>query len=213
LIGTISAPVSSHCIAVTPSDVDVALSAKVLNRALAQERWAQARLAAHAGTTTAVKIGRARAMYTIAGDGTLIAAEENSVPTLTLTIAPFDLPALLAQPGRWNELVVAEGDAGLASTLADLALTLPWLVEGALSRWFGPIVGTRMADAGRAMLTLPGYAAKRAGESVVRYVSDDAGLLAEPRDFRGLASDTAALAERVEALAARIAALDDTRQP
>jgi hypothetical protein len=36
---------------------------------------------------------------------------------LTLTISPFAVPAFVADPKRWDELVGAEGDAALAATL------------------------------------------------------------------------------------------------
>jgi ubiquinone biosynthesis accessory factor UbiJ len=181
----------------------------VINGALAREPWARTRLAAHAGTMFAVAVGSATTSYSIASDGTLLPGA--GTPTLTLTIAPSSMPALLAQPGRWNELVSTEGDAGLASTLADLALTLPWLIESMFAQLFGPIIGTRIADATRTMVTMPGYAAKRVGESVARYINDETRLAANTQDVRALAADAVALNERVDALTARIAALAASR--
>lgn len=187
----------------------MSLAAALFNRSLAREPWAQARLAAHAGATFAVVVGPATAIYTIAADGTVAKAD---VPaTLTLTVSPLNVPALLAQPGRWSELVTATGDAGLASTLSDLTLTLPWLIESAFARVLGPVVGSRVADSARSLLTMPEYAAGRVGASVTRYVTDESRLVANKQDFRTLADDAASLADRVDALDARIAALNAAR--
>jgi ubiquinone biosynthesis protein UbiJ len=91
--------------------------------------------------------------------------------------------------------------------LKALARTLPWFVEQAFAQALGPIVGQRLADAGRRLLALPEYAATRIGESVSSYARDEAGLLAHGADMRRLALDVAELAARTDALAARLDAL------
>jgi ubiquinone biosynthesis protein UbiJ len=124
-----------------------------------------------------------------------------------LTISPLRLPALLAQPERWNELVAAEGDPALHATLAELALTLPWFVEEVCTRAFGRVAGQQVADIGRRLLALPGYAAERFGESFASYVGEEARLAVSKGESRTFAAEIAALAARVDALAARIDAL------
>jgi ubiquinone biosynthesis protein UbiJ len=177
-------------------------AASFANRALAREDWARERLAAHAGRKLRVVAGPAALTLAIDADGGFADTEE--APDLTLTVPALRLPALLARPERWNELVVAAGDAGLASTIAELAQTLPWFVERSLARLFGPIVGARLADAGRRLLALPGYAAERAGSSFASYASDEAGLVTGTRTGSEFAAEVAALAARVDALGERI---------
>ncbi|MGH8852444.1 MAG: ubiquinone biosynthesis accessory factor UbiJ [Casimicrobiaceae bacterium] len=177
-------------------------AATLANRALEREDWARERLSGHAGRTLRVVAGPADLTLSVDVDGRF--AEAQAAPDLTLTISPLRLPALLARPGRWHELVEADGDAALASTIAELAQTLPWFVERAFSRAFGPIVGVELADAGRRLLALPGYAAERAGASLASYARDEADLAIGSGAVRDFATQVAALAERVATLGERV---------
>jgi ubiquinone biosynthesis protein UbiJ len=177
-------------------------AASFANRALAREDWARERLAAHAGRKFRVVAGPAALTLAINADGSFSDTEE--APDLTLTVPTLRVPALMAHPERWTELVVASGDASLAATIAELAQTLPWFVERALARVFGPIVGAQLAEAGRRLLALPGYAAERASSSFASYASDEAGLVTGARAGSEFAAEVAALAARVDALGERI---------
>lgn len=180
----------------------------IANRALERERWVRARLVSHAGRTVWVEIGPARQAFAIDAGGWL--QESRAAADLKLTILPSQLPSLLAQPERWDELVAAEGDAGLAATLRELALSLPWFVEDIFARAFGRVGGQGLADLGRRVLALPGYAAQRFGASVASYVGEEAHLTVGAAEARSVASEIAALAAQVDALAHRIAVLDAT---
>jgi ubiquinone biosynthesis accessory factor UbiJ len=181
------------------------VSAEIVNRTLDREPWARERLAAHAGRTVRLVVGPARITYGIDNHGRL--QEAVAAPDLTLTIAPLRLPGLLAQPSRWQQVVVADGDAGLAATLAELALTLPMFVEQAFARALGPIIGQQCASAGRRLLSMPEYAAERFGSSVAHYVAEETGGAVRASEARAFAADVSALAADVEALSARIDAL------
>lgn len=183
----------------------------IANRALERERWAREKLAVHAGRVVRVNIGPAREAFAVDADGRL--EETNAAPDLRLTISPLRLPALLAQPERWGELVVAEGDAALAATLSELALTLPWFVEALFAKAFGPVVGQRIADIGRRLLAFPDYAARRFGDSVTSYIGEETQLAAGVAEARIVASEIATFAVRVDALAVRIDALGDLTAP
>ena len=182
-----------------PLDLDLA------NRLLERESWAREKLAAHASRTVRLDIGPVTRVFTIDADGWL--REGEPVPNLTLTISPLQLPALLAQPERWNQLVAAEGDASLAATLAELALTLPWFVEELFARAFGRAAGQQLADIGRRLLRLPGYAAERFGDSVANYVGEEARLAVTGAEAKDFAAEIAVLAKRVDALGERIESL------
>lgn len=177
-------------------------AAALANRALEREDWARERLAAHAGRTLSIVAGPATVTLAVDAEGSF--ADAQSAPDLTLTISPLRLPALLARPERWNELVDADGDAALAATIGELAQTLPWFVERAFARAFGPIVGVELADAGRRLLALPGYAAERAGASLASYATDEADVAIGAGAARDFAAQVAALAERVDALGERV---------
>ncbi len=178
----------------------------IANRALERERWARDRLAGHAGRTVRVQIGPTLQAFVIDGDGRLHDSE--AAPDLRLGISPLQLPTLLSQPGRWGELVTAEGDAALAATLSELALTLPWVAEALLARVFGPVAGQGLADLGRRLLAFPDYAAQRFGDSFTSYVGDEARIVAGAAEARVVANEIAALCARVDALARRIDRLD-----
>ena len=177
-------------------------AAAFANRALAREDWARERLAAHAGRKIRIVAGPAALTLAIETDGSFTDTAE--APDLTLTIPALRWPALMARPERWNELVVAAGDASLASTIGELAQTLPWFIERSFARLFGPIVGAQLAEAGRRLLTLPGYAAERAGSSFASYAGEEAGLVTGARVSTEFAAEVAALAARVDALADRV---------
>lgn len=177
-------------------------AADIANRALEQKRWAREKLAGHAGRAVRIAVGPVSQAFAIDADGRL--HDSHAAPDLKLAVSPFRLPALLAQPERWGQLVVAEGDAALAATLSELALTLPWFVEEVFAKALGPVVGQRLAEIGRRLLALPDYAAQRIGDSVKSYVGDEAQLVAGAAEARVVASEIAALAARVDALALRI---------
>jgi len=144
----------------------------------------------------------------IDASGLIDAEPAPGAPDLRLSISPLTLPAFLAAPSRWDEFVVAEGDAEVAATFKDLALTLPWFVEQAFSSVLGPAIGQRAADAGRRLLGFPEYVSERLGDSVASYARDEAGLLARGDEARVFAAEAAKLATRVDALADRIEALE-----
>jgi ubiquinone biosynthesis protein UbiJ len=183
-------------------------AAELVNRTLNRESWARDKLVSHAGRVFGVVVGPARVAYAIDDDGRL--RHSDAAPDLTLTVSPLRLPALLAQPDRWQELVAADGDAALAATLAELALTFPMLVEQAFARVLGPIAGQQVADAGRRLLAMPDYIAERVGTSFARYVSDEAEVVVRGSEARAFAAEVAALAERADALSARIDTLAGT---
>ncbi len=168
------------------------------NRVLEREDWARERLSAHAGRTVRMICGPIQSSLAITPGGMLMAGHDN--PDLTLTVSPLHLPTLLANPERWNDLVAADGDATLATTLADLSRTLPWFVEQAFASVLGPVVGTRLADAGRAMLALPEHAARSFGTSLSSYVHDEARVGVSAAEAAEFGAAVAAIAARVDAL-------------
>jgi ubiquinone biosynthesis protein UbiJ len=182
----------------------MSIAENAINRALERESWARDKLAAHAGRSVRLRAGPIERTLAIDAEGRLSAAE--GAPDLTLTISPLRLPALLAAPERWNELVVSEGDAALGATLRELALTLPWFVEQTLAKALGPIAGQQIADTGRRLLALPEYAAQRFGDSFGRYIAGETRFAVGAAEARAFATEVSALAARVDALAARIEA-------
>jgi ubiquinone biosynthesis accessory factor UbiJ len=181
------------------------------NRVLEREHWARERLSAHAGRTLRMICGPLATTLTIAPSGMLTATHDAA--DLTLSISPLRVPALLARPERWSELVAANGDADLAATLADLTQTLPWLVEQAFASALGPVIGTRVSDAGRALMELPEHAAQSFSASLTSYVRDEAAPGISASRLADFGAEVAAIATRVDALAARLDQAGDKKKP
>jgi len=178
------------------------LTLDLANRLLERESWAREKLAAHVSRTVRIDVGPVSRAFAIDADGWL--REGDAAPDLSLTISPLRLPALLAQPARWSELVTSEGDPALAATLAELALALPWFVEELFAKAFGRAAGQQLADIGRRLLTLPDYAADRFAVSVADYIGEEARFAVSAVEADDFAAEIAALAARVDALAERI---------
>lgn len=186
----------------------MALPAAVANRVLERDTWAQTCLAAHGGSVFAVVVGPVTTRMRIDASGKIETAPSSGhAPDLTLTLSPLMVPSYLAEPARWDEFVVADGDPALAATLKGLAETLPWFVERALAEALGPILGQRIADTGRRLLAFPGYATARIGESVVSFGRDEAKFAADATEGRSFGAEVAATATGVDALALRFDAL------
>jgi len=180
----------------------------IANRMLEREAWARQRLATHAGRVFVVAVGPASSALSIDETGQLASGlSAERAPDLTLRVSPPDLPAFLADPARWDRYVEADGDAALATTLKDLAPTLPWLIEQGFAKMLGPVIGQRVADAGRRLLAFPEYAAAQVNDSITSYAREQSGLLATGDEGKEFAAQVSELASRVEALAARVDAL------
>lgn len=189
----------------------MSLAARTLNRWLRGEPWARERLAAHGGRSFSIEVGPSRSGFVIAADGMVVDAPAAAPADLHLTVSPLAAPGLLAEPSRWDELVAAEGDPALAGTLRDLAATLPWVVEAAFAQVLGPVVGKRVADAGKTALGVPRHVAERLIAGAGSYARDEAELLAHPVRLRELAAGIEDLSARVAALDSRIAGLEGTQ--
>ena len=184
--------------------------ARLANRFLAEQDWAREKLAPMAGRAFSLAVGPLSASWSI-GDGGTIVAASGVTPDLKLRLSPLSVPAFLADPTRWSELVQEEGDAELGGVLKEVARTLPWFVEETFAKALGPVVGQRLADAGRRMLAFPEYAAQKLSDSAGSYARDEAGLLARGVDARRLRDEIDEVASRVDALAKRIEALSPVR--
>lgn len=190
------------------------LSRRLANRLLGDEEWAREKLRVHAGRAFSMTSGPVSTAYVVRTDGTLDALSGSAQrPDAELRISPFDVPQLLADPARFDALVTATGDAQFIATLRELSLTLPWFVERGFAKAFGPVVGQRLADAGRALLGFPEYAGTRLTDSVTSYARDEVGVLTRGEELRNFATEAAELSARVDSLAERIERLSATLAP
>ncbi len=183
-------------------------AAALANRVFERQAWAQERLAGHAGRVFVVAVGPLSTALRLEASGRLATTTlAGLVPDLTLTLSPIGVSSFLANPSRWPEFIVESGDPALAATLKDLAQTLPWFAEQTFAQALGPIVGQRVADAGRRLLAFPEVAAQRLGASVASFACDETALVVGASQFADFAQRAAELAASVDALTSRIDAL------
>lgn len=187
------------------TDPASALGRAVANHVLAREEWAREQLTAFAGRVVTVATGPVVATFRVGAGGMLEAVHgAGAAPDLELNLSPLDAPAFLAAPADFDRYVTCKGDAAFAAVIKELAATLPWFVERSFAGAFGPIVGQRLADAGRRLLAFPGHAGGRLAATAASYARDEAGLLARGDEGRTFAEQNAALASRVDALGERV---------
>ena len=187
--------------------------AGIANRMLADQSWARDKLASVAGRVFSLTVGPLTARWRVEVDGRVAAAPRDASVDLRLSMSPLSVPAFLADPTRWNSLVREDGDAELGGVLKDLARTMPWFVEETFGKALGPVLGQRVADAGRRLLAFPEYAADRLAQSVGSYARDEAGLMVTGRDFRSWQQGIDEVAARIDALAQRVDALAPRVRP
>ncbi len=143
------------------------LLASGLNRLFAQSPGACDLLAKQAGRTLALDMVFFRAQLQVENGGTLHAAPE--MPAEATIFLPPDVLARLPIQGKAALSVLqSEGDAELISAFNDALQQMDLNAEAELSRVFGPIVGFRLAEAGRAF----GDWAKQATEDTVRAIAE-----------------------------------------
>ncbi len=79
------------------------------NRVLEREPWARERLAPFAGRSFVLRVGPAVAGFRIDEHGLLETAPlAGATPDLALALSPFNVPAFLADPKRWNEFITED---------------------------------------------------------------------------------------------------------
>jgi ubiquinone biosynthesis protein UbiJ len=178
----------------------------VLNRLLAAEPSARARLAPFAGDTLELRAPPLPTLRLRILEGGTVEAGGGD-PALSMTLKP----ELLAALGRGEEhalrAVDVRGDARLASEVLLLARHLRWDVEEALARVIGDVAAHRLAEAGRAFAAWHLDAAQRLIGALADYATDEKQLLARRGELDALAESVAGLRDAIARLDKRIARL------
>lgn len=184
------------------------LLASGLNRLFEQAPGARELLARHAGRTVALDLALFRAQLQVEEDGGLHAAPEKSADA-TLFLTP-DILARLPLQGRAALLELrSEGDTELSSAFNDAFQQMDLDAETELSRVFGPIIGFRLAEAGRAFSGWAKQATEDTARAIAEYAVEESPMLASrveverfKRDVDQLQDDVARIEARINRLAA-----------
>jgi ubiquinone biosynthesis accessory factor UbiJ len=178
----------------------------LLNRLLAAEPSARARLAPFAGDTLELRAPPLPTLRLRIVEGGTVEAGGGD-PALSMTLKP----ELLAALGRGEEhalrAVEVRGNARLASEVLLLARHLRWDAEEAMSRVIGDVAAHRLAEAGRGLVAWHLDAAQRLVGALADYATDEKQLLARRGELDAFAESVAALRDSIARLDKRIARL------
>lgn len=179
-----------------------------INHLLAQEAWARAALARHAGKTACIDTGAVRLSMRVAADGMLEAAEAEDLPAVTIHVKLSDVPLILQYRDRAFSYVRIDGDAEFANTISQLSKGLRWDAEHDLERLIGPIGAVRVAGGARQALEGAATAGKRLAGNVAEFLLEERRVLVRPSAVATFADDINRLRDDVERSAKRIAKLE-----
>jgi len=180
-----------------------------LNRLLDAERWALERLAPFAGETVALRAPPLPELrFAIVEGGRLAPGGE---PSLSLTLRPGSLPALLRGEDHFMRTVEIEGNARLAQEVLHLARHLRWDAEEDLSRIVGDAAAHRLAGLARDFFAWQRDAARRLADAAMEYAQEEGRLLAPKGEYEAMAARVARLRDAIERLDRRIERLERAR--
>lgn len=174
-----------------------------LNHLLRSEAWARERLAPFAGEALELRGPPFPALrFTILPDGCLEAG--GGAPALVITLTPAALAALPRGPDHFLRAAQVEGNAQLAAEVTTLVRHLRWDFEEDLSRVFGDAMAHRLASLARGFAAWQADAARRLGESLADYATDEKRALVARAEMEAFAGDVAELRDALARLEKRI---------
>jgi ubiquinone biosynthesis protein UbiJ len=197
-------------------------AAALIDRLLAHDATARARLAPFAGRVVRIELpplaialevtdaGRfkARAAATAAASSSSSpAAAEATASDLRLSLASGGLAALLGDPRGALRNLRFEGDAGFAQVLVQVLQSLRFEPEEDLAPWIGDIAAVRLVAGLRAALAGARQAGLQLARSSADYFTAENPLLAARASCEGFAAEVEQLGAAVVRLEARVVAL------
>ena len=183
------------------------LIAHGLNRAFSRAPGACAALAGQAGKTVALDLVLFRAHLLIEADGALRVTEGNA-PDCIIYIDPNLVAQLPAKGKAAFREARTEGEADLLSAFNDAFQQLNLDAEAELASLFGPIIGFRLAEAGRAFSGWVQQAGNDTARAFAEYAVEESPLLAGKADIARFNREVDALRDDVARLEARLAKLE-----
>jgi ubiquinone biosynthesis protein UbiJ len=183
--------------------------AGILNHLIVQTPGGTSSLARQAGRKLAIDAIITRHVFLIRDDGQLSAvpdAEAEAEATIRLTP---DLMLRLPFEGKAAfRSAPTEGDADLLSAFNDVFQNLSWDAEADLARVFGPVIGFRLAEAGRSFSGWLGQATLDTAKALAEYATEENPILASPLDIKHFNAEVDTLRDDVARLEARLARLE-----
>jgi ubiquinone biosynthesis protein UbiJ len=179
-----------------------------INHLLAQEAWARATLALHAGKEALIDTGLVQLRMRVTRDGMIEPGSAEMPATVTIRVKLSDLPLILQNRDRAFSYVKIEGDAEFANTISQLSKGVRWEAEHDLERLFGPIAANRLAEGARTTATGAAATGKKFAENVAEFLLEERGVLIRPSQVGDLGDEITRLRDDVERAAKRLAKLE-----
>ena len=173
------------------------------NHVLAQNAWAQAKLAPFAGMLFQLRLPPAVLNFSLDASG-LVRQATGGTPDATLVATPTGFLRYLAVEPRDPNLIVIEGDAEFGAALREILSQLTWEAEEDLSRLFGDVLAHRIAGFAKNWFTWREQSFKNLALGASEYFTEEQPLLAKPRQVAQFAQEVAAVESAVDSLEKRI---------
>ena len=179
--------------------------AAALNRLLDAEPWARERLAPFAGEMLELRAPPLPSLrFTVAADGRLAPAAAETIASLVITAGPGALAAAIQGEEQLLRAVEVSGNARLASEVMFLFRHLRWDAEEDMAKVFGDVAAHRLAGFARGVAAWHVDAARRVGEGLVEYATEEKHVLVSRGELDELAVNHARLRDGLERLEKRI---------
>lgn len=179
-------------------------SAAALNHLLAQNGWAQPRLARFAGKTVRFDITPFSFAYTIQHDGSVLGADAAATADTVCVVAPSLLPRLALHDEQAHNEIRGTGDAALLTEIFFLSRNLRWDAAEDLSRFTGDIAAERIVQAVQTTGQHLRDAAVNLSQAAAEYWTEERPLLAKPQQVAAFAQQVDALRDDVARLEQRV---------
>ena len=179
-------------------------TAAALNHLLAQNSWAQPRLARFAGKTVRFHIAPFYFAYIVLSDGTLQVTDSKASSDVLLEIAPTLLPRILAKDEAAHAAISSSGDAVLLAEIFYLSRNLRWDAAQDLSRVTGDIAAERIVQSVQSTREQLGDSALHFSQAAVEYWTEERPLLAKPNQIAAFAAGVDTLRDDLARLALRV---------
>jgi len=177
--------------------------AAAFNHVLAQNTWAQAKLAPFAGKLFQLRLLPAVLNFSLDASG-LVRQATGGTPDATLVATPTGFLRYLTVEPRDPNLIAIEGDAEFGAALREILSQLTWEAEEDLSRLFGDVLAHRIAGFAKNWFTWREQSIKGFALGASEYFTEEQPLLAKPRHLMQFTQDVATLQAAVDDLDQRI---------
>lgn len=176
------------------------LVVRALNAVLAREPWAQQRLQQYAGRRISLQFSSLHIGFSFNHVGEIVLADDQALADVQLSVPAGNLSKIPeafshSTPEALLALVHIQGDAGLASVLAQIASQLRIDPEAELARFTGDLLAVRLMAMGRQLLQVGKKTLQSIEGNAAEFLGEESGILVN-RNYRILWQDRMQLLEQ-----------------